>query len=526
MDAEKNKVQHDDGSETFETAHLANEQDHLDSKWQAIKRNPLTFAWCLYGVFVTLLVSYENQAAGTVLSIPQFRKDFGYYYDGNYVIDATWQAAFSGAPTAATAVGAICAGQIADWVGRRYTLMAMLALSYASITLEFVATTNPVFFGGKMLNGFVVGVIAAVSTTYVGETTPLALRGLMTCLLALAYTVGPFVCSLILNSVGTAETRWAYRAIFCSQFGFLGIATLFIPFMPESPWWLLSKGRDERALRNLKKLGYKKAGEAEKRMAVIKVTLDEVRHETEGVTYLECFRKSNLRRTIISIAPLNIQAIGGVIFIAGYSTYYQQLAGYSTADSFKLFIALQVLSMVGNICSWDLVDRLGRRFLIVWGSFALTILLLVCGGLATVGTTSCTKGAIGLMIAYGFIYNVTIGSTAYNLLAEVATSRLRVKTISIGIMSQSLWYTMWSFVLPYLFNPDKANLGAKIAFIFGGLSVICTIYLYLYQVETAKRSYEELDELFMKKVPATKFKGYVTDVETRGRDAHRRNSQI
>lgn len=473
MDPEKNNItekndltfsQQEDTSETTEVAHLANQEDHEDGKWQAIRRNPYAFAWCMFAVWITLLVSYENQAAGTVLGIPQFRKDFGHYFEGNYVIDAKWQSAFSGTPTAFTAIGALSAGQIADWIGRKYTIMIVLALSYVSITLEFVAVTNPVFFGGKLLNGFNVGVLAAVGTTYVGEITPLALRGLMTCLLALAYTVGPLVCSIILNSVGTATTRWAYRGIFCSQYGFLVIGTLFVPFMPESPWWLLSRNKDDKALRSLKKLGYNKEGEAEKRLAVIRVTLEQIAKETEGVTYLECFRKSNLRRTIISVAPLSIQAISGVIFIAGYSTYYQQLAGYSTSESFKLFIALQIVSMLGNVCSWDLVDRLGRRFLILWGVGTLTILLLVVGGLATAGTTSSIKGAIALMIVYGWIYNVSIGSVAYNLLTEVATSRLRVKTISIGICCQSLWYTMWSFVLPYLFNPDHANLGAKVCF--------------------------------------------------------------
>jgi len=468
MDTEKTThsfSQHEEGFHTADLAHLATQEDHEESKWQSIRNNPWAFAWCMFAVWVTLLVSYENQAAGTVLGIPQFRKDFGHYYEGNYVIDAKWQSAFSGAPTAFTAVGALCAGQIADWIGRKYTLTIMLALSYASITLEFVATTNQVFFGGKVLNGFVVGVLAAIATTYVGEITPLALRGLMTCLLALAYTVGPLVCSIILNSVGTATTRWAYRSIFCSQYGFLVVATIFVPFMPESPWWLLSRNKDDQAIRSLKKLGYNKEGEAEKRLAVIRITLTEIAKETEGVTYFECFRKSNLRRTIISIAPLSIQAISGVIFIAGYSTYYQQLAGYSTSESFKLFIALQIISMFGNVCSWDLVDRLGRRFLILWGVGLLTVLLLVVGGLASAGTTSSIKGAIALMILYGFIYNATIGSVAYNLLTEVATSRLRVKTISIGICCQSLWYTMWSFVLPYLFNPDHANLGAKVCFI-------------------------------------------------------------
>jgi hypothetical protein len=65
---------------------------------------------------------------------------------------------------------------------------------------------------------------------------------------------------------------------------------------------------------------------------------------------------------------------------------------------------------------------------------------------------------------------------------------------------------MWGFVLPYLFNPNKANLGAKVAFIFGGLSVLSTIYIWAYQPECSGLSYEQLDELFIKRVPARRFK--------------------
>lgn len=78
---------------------------------------------------------------------------------------------------------------------------------------------------------------------------------------------------------------------------------------------------------------------------------------------------------------------------------------------------------------------------------------------------------------------------------------------------------MLAFVLPYLFNPDQANLGAKVSFIFAGLSVFCTIYLWIYQPETAGRSYEELDELFIKKIPASQFKGYKTDAQMKGDEA-------
>jgi hypothetical protein len=67
-----------------------------------------------------------------------------------------------------------------------------------------------------------------------------------------------------------------------------------------------------------------------------------------------------------------------------------------------------------------------------------------------------------------------------------------------------------------LFNPDQANLGGRLGFIFGGLSFLCLVYLWFYQPETAGRTYEELDEMFMKGVPARNFKAYQTDAQATG----------
>lgn len=148
-------------------------------------------------------------------------------------------------------IGALFSGQLADIIGRRWTLVVALTISFAAITVEFIATTNEVFFAGKFLNGFAVGTIQATSSTYIGEVclhpciscvysfshvkqiVPLALRGLVTCLIALSYTVGPFTVALIVNTTGNYTTRWAYRAVFCSQYGFAGISAIFVWFMPE-----------------------------------------------------------------------------------------------------------------------------------------------------------------------------------------------------------------------------------------------------------------------------------------------------
>lgn len=220
-----------------ELASIAIQEEQATSKWQAIKKQPWAFIWCLYAVWTVVLVSFENTASGASLSIPGFRKDFVNFDNGDYVLDAKWQAAFNGRPIASQVVGALFGGQVTDWIGRRKAVMAALVISFAAVAMELVATTNELFFGGKFLNGFAVGTIQACAGTYIGEIVPLALRGMTTCAIALAYTVGPFTVAVIINSTGSYTNRWAYRSIFCSQYGFAGVATLFIWSMPESPWY-------------------------------------------------------------------------------------------------------------------------------------------------------------------------------------------------------------------------------------------------------------------------------------------------
>lgn len=160
------------------------------------------------------------------------------------------------------------------------------------------------------------------------------------------------------------------------------------------------------------------------------------------------------------------------------------------------------------MASWYLVDRMGRRNLSLYGLLGLNVILWLMGGLGVEGSPGAVKGTVAMIMLYCFWYNVTIGATAYTVLAEVATSRLRVKTVAIGLTLQYGLNMMWSFVLPYLFNPDKADLGAKLAFVFGGLAVLSLAFSWVYLPETAGRTYEELDEMFIERVPARKFKGY------------------
>jgi MFS transporter, SP family, general alpha glucoside:H+ symporter len=322
-----------------------------------------------------------------------------------------------------------------------------------------------------------------------------------------ALILGALSSALVVNFTGDQATRWAYRIAFVAGYGFMGFSIIGLFFIPESPWYLASHGKPEQAIAALQKIGYTTRFDAELKMNEIKRVLTKTEEETKDATFVECFRRSNLRRTIIAAMPLTIQTFSGVAFVGSYTTYYQQLAGYSTGASFHLFIVQQVLSGVGNIVSWFLVDRIGRRNLTLWGMITLTTILLVTGGLAVSGTPGAIRGTIALLLLFAFTYNATIGASAYTILTEIPTARLRAKTASLSVGLQSALFTMWGFVLPYLFNPNKANLGAKVTFIFGALSIGGIVWIWAYLPESAGLGYERLDELFMRRVGAREFRG-------------------
>lgn len=205
--------------------------------------------------------------------------------------------------------------------------------------------------------------------------------------------------------------------------------------------------------------------------------------------------------------------MSGVMFIGSYQTYYFQLAGNSVFRSFQLSMGSQGLSLAGSIVACLLVDRLGRRTIIVYGTLAMTILLMLTGGLATSSNPGALNATVGFMMMFNALFNFCLGSAAYTIISEIPTFTLRAKSIGISIICQQALYTAQSFILPYIFNPDKANLGAKTCFIFGGFCAVSLVVLFFYQPETKNRTFEELDELFMNEVPARAFESYVTDAQ-------------
>ncbi|KAG7879532.1 hypothetical protein KL905_003073 [Ogataea polymorpha] len=495
----------------MQVARAQQKVEHDLTRWQATKAYPWTVYFMFVCVWSMVLVGYENQAGGMVVSIPEFRKDFGFAYEGDYVLEAKWQSAITGAPTGALAVGLMLGSFFADRVGRRNTLFCAVLLTVPFITLEYIATSIEVFFVGKFFNSFCLGMISSCCSVYVSECAPLALRGFFAATIALALCIGPFICVLINNTTSTYTTRMAYRGIFIPQWIFSITAMAMIMTIPESAYWFLSKGKRQQALKSLTKM-YRKESVIQKQYAMMYVTVMEASEiSAKAGTYLDCFKAKDLRRTLLVIFALFMQAMSGVSYVSNYSTYYYQYAGYDTQKSFQISCGAQALSISGVISSWFIIDRFGRRPLMIGGMIAITILnLLIASTGIDKSNIPAMKTSSGFMAMYNYVYNIALGAVPYILAAEVSSVFLRAKTYALANLTNNALQCMWQFVLPYMFNANEANMGSKINFIFTGCSFLSIFVFYFYLPETAGRSFEEIDEMFALKIPARQWKHWQT----------------
>jgi hypothetical protein len=227
-----------------------------------------------------------------------------------------------------------------------------------------------------------------------------------------------------------------------------------------------------------------------------------------GSTYADCFRGTNLRRTIISAAPLSIQVLSG-IYLASYSTYFFEVAGIPTDEAFNLGVGYIALGFLGTMVSWFVLARFGRRTLFNAGLFVLAIIQIViacidCAPRYTHRPQLAMTESLLMMISY-FIYSVTVGPVSYVFLCEVSAVRVRAKTIAISLATQAVATILMTVIFPYMINPDEANMRGKVGFVFGGLALLCVTWSWFNLPELRGLTFQEIDILFAMKIKARHF---------------------
>lgn len=188
---------------------------------------------------------------------------------------------------------------------------------------------------GEILAGLAYGFYVVIAPTYASEICPLALRGVVTASVNLAFVIGQFIASGVAAGVEGRSDEWAYKAPFAIQWIWPVLLLVGLVFAPESPYYLIRKGKREEARKALLELSSSKNRPDIEGMLVMIEQTDLLERELEETTtYWECFKKANLLRTEISIVVYLIQVIGGNPLI-GYSTFFFETAGLNPAEAFN-----------------------------------------------------------------------------------------------------------------------------------------------------------------------------------------------
>ncbi|KAH7013116.1 general substrate transporter [Ilyonectria destructans] len=472
---------------------------------EAIKENIKPILWCMYMFFICVTWGFDGLAGAIVLAIAAFREDFGRPYAGDYVVDANWQLGWMGATIFGLVFGAFVTGLTVNKWGRQPSIAVAYILSVGGIFLQVFAETPVQFFGSKILTGLPMGCFTTVAPTYASEMAPTSIRGAITAGMNFAIVLGQLIAYGVMREASKYNGAMSYKVLFATQWGFALVGLAILPWFPESPYWLIAHGRDEKARQNIAKL-HKSDYDVDGKMAEIQQSLARLNQDNSSQgSMAECLSRKQIKRTVVATSMFFIQTASGNAWVVGYMSYFMQLAGMDTAKSFDTTVGLCGLMVVGNMCGWFFVEWFGRRNTALWGTAGLSVTLLLIGILAVVNAPGAIWGQIVFMAVWSFVYQATIGSVAWPITSENATSRLRAPTQALATMVNGLSASIWSFSLPYAINPDQGNLGGKIAFIFGAILVIATVFVYVMIPETGKRTYTEIDELWSRDISPRMF---------------------
>ncbi len=336
-------------------------------------------------------------------------------------------------------IGALIGGVIADLFGRKKTLFLTLFLFLIGILTLTMASSFNAFLIGRLISGFAVGIVSMAVPLYIAEMSPAGNRGALVSLNQLCITIGILLAYIVTYSLADSGS-WRNMFAFALIPTVLQFVGLF--FVAETPSWLMSHEKREEADQILHKI---QVAPKDKRLVREKKGEDFPTKKD----FRELFSKNVRMPFLIGIGVAVFQSITGINTVIYYAPKIFQLAGYTEATT-ALFATMLVgiINVIVTIISLWLIDRIGRRPLLVSGLIGMAFSLVILGFSFFIEGEGSGLTAIFAMLIYVAFFAVSLGPVAWLIISEVYPLGIRGRAM--GIATFANWISNYFVSLTFL----------------------------------------------------------------------------
>lgn len=403
-------------------------------------------------------------------------------------------------------VGAMLMGALADKYGRK-RLLALSALVFLISSIWTGSMHNFAWFlVARFMGGIGIGIASGLSPMYIAEVAPTKVRGQLVALNQMTIVLGILGAQianwLIADDVASGTTNAEMLESWNCQMGWrwmfwacafpAAVFSVLVFFIPESPRWMASVGREKEAHAVLAKLGGD--GYADSELNAIKAQLAAASKDAQDAGGLkELFQKRYRMVLILGVVIAFFQQWCGTNVIFNYATKIFEAAGYEIGDVLFNIVVTGVANVVFTVVALFVVDRLGRRPLMLLGAGGLGIIYAILGTCYYLNVSGI--GMIVLVVLAIGCYALTLGPCTWVLISEIFPTRLR--GIGMAVSTFMLW--VGSSTLTYFFPMMNESIGAHGAFwTYTGVCAAGFLFFFFKLPETKGVSLEELEKKLIK----------------------------
>jgi len=494
------------------TSLLKSRFDEL-SLWRTLWLFRTSALYCVAVYTGYLCEGFELTAGGSIIANAGFIAQFGTQGGtGVYKLNTSWVSAWGAVLNVGQMITFTYIAWVNDRFGRKVAFyLAFLWLVAGLLFLNF-AKTPVVWMLGKLCNGAGIGIIQVTAQVYVMEIVPNRIRGGLEAFSAVWQGIGAIIINLMMQQINKKYPHdyiLAMRVVWAP----IGLIIFCWAIIPESPWFHVKRGNKEGAIKSLRQLyGNVPGFDFEEEYGIIYNTIQHERATlNDRPRVKDVFRGTNLKRTFTVVLLAMASQFLGTTIISTYSTYFFAIAGLK--DPFLGSLILSCVGLIAVIFWCFTTDRLGRRIFVNVAETTVVLLLFCVGAIyyagATTGNVSAGTALLVLCCFWNFGYSI-ISKAYYLFSAEIPTAVLRVKTVPITYYANSILGLALTFAVP----PMLVKLNLRTTFVFGAFSVPICICMWIFLPETKGRSSAEIDELYERRIPPSKWSTTTTEAET------------